>query len=85
MDTPQKKFWFPAKTHGYGWGPPTCWQGRIVMGFYIALLVVDAVLFIPQKNNTAFVSTAVALTVGFVVIIWLKGEPPRWRWGKDRK
>jgi hypothetical protein len=85
MDTLQKKFWFPAKTYGYGWGPPTCWQGWVVMAFYIALLVANAVLFVPHKNNVAFVGTAAALTLGLIVIIWLKGEPPRWRWGKDRK
>ncbi len=26
MPLNEKKIWFPAKKHGWGWGQPTCWQ-----------------------------------------------------------
>lgn len=23
-------YWLPAKRRGWGWGPPTAWQGKLV-------------------------------------------------------
>jgi hypothetical protein len=43
----ERKYWFPAKRYGWGWGIPSSWQGWLVF--------------------------------------WLKGEPPRWRWGGDER
>jgi len=37
-DNPQK-LWFKRKLYGWGWVPVT-WQGWLVLGVYIALLVV---------------------------------------------
>jgi hypothetical protein len=25
----EKKYWFPRKTYGWGWGLPIAWQGRM--------------------------------------------------------
>ena len=85
MPSPQNKFWFPAKTYGYGWGPPNCWQGWVVMVLYFAALAVSAITFLPGKHTAQFLVCAVSLTLALVIICWLKGERPRWRWGKDRE
>lgn len=34
------KYWFPAKTFGWGWGLPRTWQGWVV--FLVYLLVASA-------------------------------------------
>jgi hypothetical protein len=77
------KYWFPAKRYGWGWGPPNCWQGWVVMGAFLAFMLVGPLLFPPHQaiaRYLAYVSILCALLVG---ICWRKGEPPRWRWGND--
>ena len=32
------RYWFPAKTYGWGWGLPRTWEGWVVLGVYLALL-----------------------------------------------
>lgn len=32
-----KRYWFPAKKYGWGWGMPATWQGWLVLGAYLAL------------------------------------------------
>ena len=74
--------WFPAKRHGWGWGLPSSWQGWVVFGAFIVLLALGFVLFPPKAQLgalLAYVAVLVALLIG---ICWLKGEPPRWHWGK---
>jgi len=85
MATPPIKYWFPAKTYGYGWGPPSCWQGWVVVALYAAALAACAIALLPQKRTVPFVVCAVLLTLVLVFICRIKGEPPRWRWGKDRE
>ena len=77
------KYWFPAKRYGWGWGPPSSWQGWAVLAAYFGLVVVDVLLFRPDRELHLFIAVAAFLTVLLVVVCWLKGEPPRWRWGKE--
>jgi hypothetical protein len=85
MPSPENKFWFPAKTYGYGWGPPRCWQGWLTMAIYFVALAANALACLPDQHTTRFVVYTALLTLGLVIIAWLKGEKPRWRWGKDRE
>jgi hypothetical protein len=62
------KYWFPAKRYGWGWSPPSRWQGWLVQAGFVALLVLGAFLFPP--------GTAVALLIG---VCWLTGASARWR------
>jgi len=79
--SPKQKYWFPAKRYGWGWGPPSCWQGWVVIAFYYIFLGVGALSIVPQP--IAFITFAAILTFLLFVICWFKGEPTRWRWGKD--
>ena len=78
-----KKIWFPAKKYGWGWGAPVCWQGWAVL---IGYLILDAagvcvgVFFLPHYLEIMVAWFAI-LTLVLIVILRLKGEPPRWRWG----
>jgi phosphatidylserine synthase len=77
----KQKYWFPAKRYGWGWGFPSCWQGWVVTSVYFVLLGVGILSF--SQNTVVFASFAAILTLLLLVICWIKGEPPRWRWGKD--
>jgi hypothetical protein len=81
MNNQEQKYWFPAKRYGWGWGPPKTWQGWVVISAYIAGMLAVAFLFPPDKTFIRFIFTTLLLTSLTVFIAWLKGEPPRWRWG----
>jgi lipoprotein signal peptidase len=77
-----KAYWFPAKKYGWGWGPPSTWQGWVVM--LVWGVVLFGGLFLLRRNpyrpasNLAFV---VLMGGVLALICYWKGEPPRWRWG----
>ena len=81
----QSQYWFPAKTYGWGWGPPTAWQGWAVIAAYVVLICLNIILtkFYHLFTRQQHVVLAVFLTLGLMLVCWLKGEPPRWRWGKN--
>jgi hypothetical protein len=79
----EAKYWFPAKRYGWGWGLPSSWQGWVVIGVFVVLVSVGVSAFPPTRNTGAFVAFVAVLNVLLVAVCWLKGEPPRWRWGKD--
>ena len=81
---PNDKFWFPAKTYGWGWGWPSCWQGWVVMAVYMVLLIAGTQWFQPASDALHFSVYTVALSVVLLAICWAKGEPPQWRWGKPK-
>jgi lipoprotein signal peptidase len=75
------KYWFPAKRYGWGWGLPSAWQGWVVFITYL-VLVLGGIPFVQVSKGSALYTAYVSvLTVALVAICWLKGEPPRWRWG----
>jgi len=77
----ERKIWFPAKTYGWGWGLPNCWQGWVVMGLWAMLLAGGAALLLP--NHLGFFTTyEVVMVMALITICYLKGEKPQWRWGK---
>lgn len=79
------RIWFPAKRYGYGWGLPCRWQGWVVMGGYVALLALGAIVLIGPVHPLAFVEFALVLSGGLCVVCLKRGEPPRWRWGDEEE
>lgn len=75
------KYWFPAKRYGWGWGPPTTWQGWIVLLGYIAAVISIWVLLSPERHPLLFPLGIVLVTSALIAICLRKGEPPAWRWG----
>jgi hypothetical protein len=80
---PVHDYWFPAKRYGWGWGLPARWQGWVALAVYFVLLGVVVVAFEPAHHPFAFAVLVALLSLALVAVCWLKGEPPRWRWGKD--
>ena len=82
----EEKYWFKAKTYGYGWTPST-WQGWVVI---LAYLVVLALIYLntasqhlsDEDSALTFVPQVLVATTILIVVAWKKGEPARWRWGK---
>lgn len=75
--------WFPAKRYGWGWGPPVAWQGWVVLIVWVLLLAGGLLWLLPGglAGSVLFSLSMVAL---LMAVCWLKGEPPRWRWGDGR-
>ncbi len=73
------KIWFPAKRYGWGWGFPTCWQGWVVVAIYLAAVALCAWLL--SRHTALYIGMAIGFSAILLLICWLKGEKPRWRWG----
>ncbi|MEM9081121.1 MAG: hypothetical protein AAGC74_10565 [Verrucomicrobiota bacterium] len=74
----EKRFWFPAKKRGFGWGWgfPVTWEGWVVMLVYLGALVGAGLFFDPGKSLWVFLGLVLVLTGGLFWICFKKGEPP---------
>lgn len=81
MNEDPTRYWFPAKRYGWGWGAPRNWQGWAVVAAYAAAMAVLAIVFAADDRPFEFLVGSAIATAAFVAVCWLKGEPPRWRWG----
>jgi hypothetical protein len=81
MSTPPEnnKIWFYAKTYGWGWSLPACWQGWVVFFGYL-FLVFGGMLFF--KRMPLYLGYVLSLTGILIAICWIKGEKLTWRWGE---
>ncbi|GHA77505.1 hypothetical protein [Cognatilysobacter bugurensis] len=76
-----KRYWFPAKTYGWGWGFPVAWQGWVVLAAYVVGIVALSARVPPDAEPVRYAAYFTLLTLALLAVCWLKGEPPRWRWG----
>lgn len=76
------KYWFHAKRYGWGWGLPASWQGWVVFIIWIVALIAVSP-WLAVRNITWFFVFFIGMVAIIITICWIKGEPPRWRWGKD--
>ena len=72
------QYWFPAKRKGWGWGPPTGWQGWVVLLGIMGSNIVAAVGLLPH-HAVGFLCFVVATSLLILLICSVKGEPPAWR------
>jgi len=52
---------------------------------YILSICLIAVFIEPHGHPFIFAGLVILATLALTAVCWLKGEPPRWRWGKDRQ
>jgi hypothetical protein len=84
MNMNEKDIWFPAKKYGLGWGLPCAWQGWVALGLFVALNCATPILFLTQERHFGFyIASTAVLAVALLITCYVKGEKPRWRWGKD--
>jgi hypothetical protein len=82
MQGGDEKFWFHAKTYGYGWGLPASWQGWLTLIAYLGLVLAGLAIDTSPAGYVAYVGV---LTILLIVIVVFTGEKPvRWRWGRKR-
>jgi hypothetical protein len=77
-----RNYWFPAKRYGWGWGPPSAWQGWVVLFGYVVLVLGGIPLVQASSGSGAYLAYVLGLTAALIAVCWFKGEPPRWRWGR---
>jgi hypothetical protein len=66
--------WFRAKLYGWGWTPAT-WQGwAVTIGFVLYIFNTYG-----KSHNVYYLIFPLAI---LIVICYLTGETPKWRWGK---
>jgi hypothetical protein len=75
------KYWFPAKRYGWGWGPPQTWQGWLVAIAWVVILYLVSDWLVTRNQMVALFVFVAAMIAVLALIGYLKGEPPRWRWG----
>lgn len=85
----KKYYWFRAKNYGWGWYPCS-WQGWLVLVVYVGyLLFRSKVVKDMFDTSSSFVFRysfeTIFATVILIIICFITGEKPEWRWGKKRK
>jgi hypothetical protein len=78
--TDSTRYWFPAKRYGWGWSLPTTWQGWLVLAAVGAAEIALAAHLMPREPMMISLGS-VAVVLLLLVICYVKGEPPSWRWG----
>lgn len=81
----EKKLWFRAKSYGWGWYPSS-WQGWVLLVAYLFVVLKSTWRFtasgLLEQDIVQFL-LRVGLPTGLLIVIcFLKGERPRWRWGR---
>jgi hypothetical protein len=78
----EPRYWFRAKRYGWGSGLPVAWQGWVVIAMYAILAAAGTALMSPSSAPARFIGYLLFLSGVLVAVCWVKGERPRWRWGK---
>lgn len=86
--TPQKRYWFHAKTYGWGWTPAT-WEGWLVLVIFIGIMFWNVYRLEIQGLDESDTLLRFFIENGILVffLIWIcykKGEKPGWRWGNKK-
>ena len=68
-------YWFPAKSSGLGWGPPTKWQGWVFLAVWIGLLIAGT-RSLGRLNLSSVVFFGGMIAV-MLLGIFFKAEPRR--------
>jgi hypothetical protein len=76
------RYWFPAKRYGWGWGPPTTWQGWVVLLAWLATTIPSS-LWLASRHILLVGPFVLLMVIVLIVICYATGEPPRWRGGND--
>jgi hypothetical protein len=82
MENETKHYWFWAKRYGWGWGLPATWQGWVVFVAWLVVVLVGGPWLATYSMPLFFVFITI-MSAALIAICYVKGEPPRWRWGGD--
>ena len=74
-----------GETLRLGMGSAPYLGGWLVLAAFVALIAAGAWLFPPRAMFGFFLAYVLILAALLLGVCWLTGEPPRWRWGDDRR
>ncbi len=86
----KQSYWFKRRRYGYGW-IPTSWQGWTTVAVFLFVVLGGTTVLKDTPRNTFSSESSLYLLivliaiVGLVIVSYLKGPKPKWRWGKDKK
>ncbi len=71
-----KRYWFPVKPPGYGWGwgLPLVWQGWLVYAVFLSALI-GGVIGLAPLGQLAVAAWGCLTAVLFAAVVAWKGEP----------
>jgi hypothetical protein len=72
--------WFAPKRYGYGGGLPIAWQGWVVLGIYLAV-VIGATQMLAHIPVAMFSVILTATAVFILIVVKNTRGGFRWRWG----
>jgi hypothetical protein len=81
MNSSHPRYWFPRKRYGWGWGPPNCWQGWLVLAAYVLAMALVMPFVLTHAGKVDALLFAASLTAVLLYVVYRKGEPPGWHWG----
>jgi ABC-type phosphate/phosphonate transport system permease subunit len=84
----KNKLWFRAKNYGWGWYPVT-WEGWLVTILFVLFITFRANKVSQMFDTDSSFIFRYFFEISFsiiplLVICYLKGEKPEWRWGKKK-
>ena len=83
MENKTKRYWFPAKRYGWGWGFPCAWQGWVVFLVFILVVLILPFVIDPNDQMPLYLGTMMGAAALLLGVCYAKGEPPKWRWGNS--
>ncbi|MAX23083.1 MAG: hypothetical protein CMJ19_01150 [Phycisphaeraceae bacterium] len=75
-------YWFRAKRYGWGWSMPATWQGW-VFTFVWSIVTIPAVCWVANHSLPWAYVILTVMSALLLIVLFMKGEPPRWRWGSE--
>ena len=84
----ERRLWFKAKTHGWGWTAAT-WEGWVATAIFAAAFGLWIAYWVHntgdgQPNLFLGFVPLLLLIGGFILLCLSKGEKPRWSWGRNK-
>ena len=76
----EPEYWFRARRYGWGWGLPSSRTGWVFFALWSAVLAAG-LLRLRSHHPLVQVAWLALLTLVLVLVCYVKGEPPSWRWG----
>jgi hypothetical protein len=84
----KSKYWFKAKSFGYGWTPCSR-EGWLITILFVLLLIALPFVFMEELNSgevpVNYLVSFFGLIFLFVYIAYRKGEKPKWNFGNSNK
>ena len=68
-------YWFQAKSSGFGWGPPTNWQGWAFLVGWIGILLSGSRVL--ESNTVSALMFFAGMIAVLMLVIFFKREPRR--------